>query len=104
MPSTNRSNGGDRDSRGRFVQGNKGGPGNPHGGKVAKLRSALLAAVSQKDLREIIARMVAEAKAGDVQAAKLVLDRCLGPAEAVDVAERLTVIERRLQVERISSR
>jgi len=98
-PSTNGPNGeGDRDSRGRFTKGNPGGPGNPFASKTSKLRSALLGAVTQTAMRRIIKAIVAEAEKGDVQAAKLVFDRCLGPAEALDVLRRLEQIEERLNI------
>lgn len=75
-PSANGPNG--RDSAGRFVEGNVGGPGNPHAKEVARLRSAMLSAVSVDDLREIVAKLVEEAKGGSIPAAKEILDRCLG--------------------------
>ena len=77
-PSTNGSNG--RGSGGRFAKGNAGGPGNPHARKVAQLRSTLLRAISSGDLRAVVKKLLDQAKAGDVQAAKLVIERCLGPA------------------------
>jgi len=51
-PSTNGDNG-DRDERGRFARGNPGGTGNPHAAKVARLRSALLNAVTEQDIMDI---------------------------------------------------
>ena len=87
-----------RDASGRFLPGNPGGTGNPHAKKVGKLRSALLAAVSQADMRAIVKRLVQDAKGGDAAAARLILDRCLGPAEAVDVAVRLLELEVKLGV------
>jgi len=75
-PSPNGSNG--RDSAGKFLPGNGGGPGNPHAGRVAKLRSALMKAVSEKDVRDVAKALVTAAKDGDVQAAKLLFDRVIG--------------------------
>ena len=83
---------------GRFLPGNPGGRGNPHARKVGKLRSAMLAAVSQSDMRAIIKRLVQDAKAGDAAAARLILDRCLGPAEAHDVEVRLLEMEAKLRI------
>ena len=77
-PSTNGSNG--RDSRGRFARGNAGGPGNPNGRKVAELRSALLNAVSRRDVAEIVRKIKQQAKKGDISAARELLDRVLGKA------------------------
>jgi hypothetical protein len=90
-PSLNGPNG--RDSSGRFAKGNSGGPGNPLGHRVAALRRALLEAVSEKDLRAIIAKLVEQAKAGDIQAAKEVLMRTLGKPVETDLIERLEHLE-----------
>ncbi len=79
-PTRNGRNG--RDAFGRFAKGNAGGPGNPHAAQVGQLRRALLDAVSGSDLRAIIAALIAKAKDGDTAAAREVLDRCLGKAEA----------------------
>ena len=93
-PSTSDSNG--RDSSGRFSAGNSAARGNPHARKVAELRSALLAAVSTDDLAAVVRSLVDAAKSGDVQAAKVVFDRVLGPSVALDVMERLDALEARL--------
>ena len=71
-PSPNGSNG--RTENGRFTVGNTGGPGNPHATKVGKLRSALLNAVTESDIQEIVTKLVALAKAGDLAATKILLD------------------------------
>lgn len=68
-----------RDTKGRFQQGNKAGKGNPNAARAQQLRHAMLAAVTTKDIRDVIRAMVRAAKNGDAQAAKLVLDRSLGP-------------------------
>lgn len=84
-----------RDRRGRFATGNRAGRGNPLAGRVQKLRAALVAAVRPQDLREVVAGLLTAAKAGDVQAAKLLLDRCCGPAAALDLELRLAELENR---------
>jgi len=89
-PSTTEGNG--RGARGRFAAGNRFAVGNPHAAKVAKLRSAALAAVSAKDLRGIIRRLVADALAGDVAASREVLSRVLGPYEATDALRELAAL------------
>lgn len=67
------------------MQGNPGGPGNPHGRQVAELRRVILEAVTPDDLRAIIAALVKKAKAGDITAAREVLDRCFGkPAQQTE--------------------
>lgn len=63
---------------GRFVKGWKGGPGNPHASETAKLRAALLKEVKEGDVQAIIRKMIAKAKAGNVDAARLVFDRLFG--------------------------
>jgi hypothetical protein len=79
QPSTNGSNGGsNHDARGHFAKGNRGGPGNPFAARVGKLRSALLSAIKPSDLQAIVAKLVEQAKSGDVAAAKLILDRAVG--------------------------
>ena len=86
--------GGDgRDTRGRFTRGNAGGPGNPHGGQVSRLRSAILAAVDTDDIEAIVRTLVMKAREGDLAAAKEVLDRCVGPPTDGDLTERLDTLE-----------
>ncbi len=85
MPSPNGANG--RDANGRFAKGWKGGPGNPHARRVADIRSVLMSAVSDDDLRAIVSRLVKKAKAGDVMAAREVLDRLLGKAKVAVAIE-----------------
>lgn len=85
-----------RDRNGRFTSGNPGGPGNPHGGQIARLRAALIHAVSEDDVRAIIGKLVEKAKAGDTAAAKVVLERCLGKPVEADLIERLEALEQSL--------
>lgn len=68
----------DRDASGRFVRGNPGGPGNPHAGTVARLRSVLLDTVTEDDLRAVVRALVDEARSGNVPAIRELLDRTLG--------------------------
>jgi hypothetical protein len=81
-PSVNGANGAEgRDAQGRFTKGNSGGPGNPHVSQTAKLRAALLEAVTPEDIREIALKMVKNAKAGNMIATKELLERTIGPAK-----------------------
>lgn len=82
-----------RDARGRFTKGNPGGPGNPAAKRVAALRMALLEAVTEDDMRVIVRRLVKEAKAGNIQAAREVLLRTLGRPLEADLVERLDELE-----------
>jgi len=96
-PKENGANG--RDEKGRFVEGNRGGPGNPNAIKVAKLREALLAAVTAKDLREVVKALVREAKKGDVAAARELFDRVLGKVTtSVEVDGRIENLIQQIQV------
>ncbi len=94
-PSPNGSNG--RDGSGRFAAGNAGGPGNPYAQRVGKLRSALLDAVNEDDLRGVIAALVEKAKDGNVAAAKILFNRCLGPPIASDILERIEALEQQTE-------
>ncbi len=78
-----------RAQNGRFLPGCPAGPGNPLARKANQLRVALSRATTVADVREIAKRMIALAKGGDIQAAKLVFERALGPAEAIDVLAQL---------------
>ena len=75
-PSTNGSTW--RNASGQFVKGNPGGPGNPHAPQVARLRSAMLGAVTEDDIRQIVANLVRQAKSGNWWAVEFLFDRCLG--------------------------
>ena len=94
-PSPNGSNG--RGAGGQFAVGNAGGPGNPHGRRVAQLRAVLLDAVTDDDVQAIVAKLVERAKGGDLRATKAVLDRPPGkppphtpaPVPAPDTARAL---------------
>lgn len=68
----------ERNTRGQFKPGNKGGPGNPFAGKVSLLRKAVLECVSSEDLHGIIKSLVQMAKDGHWQAAKLILAYAIG--------------------------
>ncbi len=84
---------------GRWTKGHKGGPGNPNFNKIALYRKAINDAVSCDDLKRVIRKMVWLATVkGDVAAAKLVLDRCVGA-----VKQEVTIEEagRRLVAEEI---
>jgi hypothetical protein len=74
-----------RDEKGRFGKGNRGGPGNPFARQTAKLRQAALEAVSGDDIHEIIEALKEKAKKGDVAASKLLLSYTIGkPTTAAD--------------------
>lgn len=92
--SPNHANGPERDERGLFVKGNKGGPGNPQIAQVARYRKAIWDAVSTQDVQDVIRAMVTNAKNGDVAAAKVVLERTAGkpPEEAEKAADDMVAL------------
>ena len=93
-PTRNGNNG--RDEHGRFTQGNPGGPGNPYAVQVGKLRTALLNAVTEDDIREIIGALVEKAKEGNIAAARVLFDRTLGKPLEPDILERIEALEERI--------
>ena len=84
QPSPNGGNG-QRGAHGRFAKGNAGGPGNPYARRVAELRSLILEAVTDDDLREIVKTLVKSAKDGDIAAAREVLNRLVGKPGVIDI-------------------
>jgi hypothetical protein len=70
---------------GRFVAGNKCGQGNPHYRRLAANRSAFLEAVGPEQVKALAVRLLAQALAGNVDAARLVLAYAVGrPQPAAD--------------------
>ncbi len=69
-----------RTGNGRFARGNPGGPGNPHARRTGMLRSAMLEAVTEDDVRAVVRGLVDRAKAGDAVAVRELLDRVTGKA------------------------
>lgn len=97
-PSTNGGNGA-RDEGGRFANGNPGGPGNPYAQQVARIRSAILEAVSDDDLRAVVAALVEKARKGDVAAARELLNRLAGKPHAGTWPEDLQLEHERLKLD-----
>jgi len=93
-PLPNGANG--RDDKGQFTKGNGGGPGNPFAQQVAELRKTLLAAVTPKDLRDVVRSLLKQAKEGNIAAVRELLSRLLGPPVEVDILARLEALEERL--------
>ena len=69
---------------GRWQPGESGNPSGrrPGSGEVAKLRAAIA-----EHLPAIVAQLVEAAKAGDVQAVRLLLERVIPPVKAAEVAQ-----------------
>lgn len=92
-PSPNGHNG--RDTAGRFASGNRFGRGNPHARQVADYQRAVREAVTDEDLRRITRKLVERAIAGDVVAAREVLDRVMGKAKvSIEVDDKRATDER----------
>ena len=82
-----------RDEKGQFTPGNPGGPGNPFARQVAALRKALVDAVTPQDIQEVAAALIARAKEGNVQAAKLLLSYAIGKPEQAPQPDHLDAHE-----------
>jgi len=86
-------NGNGRDRAGRFSAGNKLAKGNPFAKQTQDLRVALFRAVTKKDIKAIILKMVEAAKRGDMIAAREVLDRTIGKASNTELLQRVEHLE-----------
>lgn len=76
-----------RNANGRFTKGNPGGPGNPNACRVSAFRKTLLAAVKEKDIKQIVAKLVAKSKQGDIAATKLLLSYTVGAPTSFEITE-----------------
>ena len=88
----------DRDSAGRFAPGNQAarGHGRPLAHEVQELRRCMLEAASPEDMAAVVRRLIEDAKAGSVPAAKLLMDRIWPARAGVDLepaSEGTQVIE-----------
>lgn len=89
-----------RDASGRFALGNPGGPGaiaHERTKRARALRQALHDAVTPEDMAAVARALVERAKAGDVAAARELLDRIIGrplPAEPLSEDEKQHVVVR----------
>ena len=97
-PISNGENGDDdRDAKGRFKPGWKGGPGSPTARYSRQLRErlneALFKVCSPDRLVSAIDAVLKLAEAGDVAALRLLVERIAGPPVAADLIERLEALE-----------
>ena len=94
-PISNGSNGDHDAVTGCFTAGNKAALGRSHPAarRVKRLRAELLRVITPRDIRRIIEALLREAEAGNVQAARELLNRALGPAESVDLLESVENLE-----------
>src|SRR5262249_26958044 len=83
----------DRDERGRFTKGNKGGPGNPFAREVGVLRATMVHAFPPKGFMRLVEVLRQKAEGGDMLAMKYILQYVLGkPTETVD-PDRIAIDE-----------
>ncbi len=73
----------DRDERGRFKPGCRGGPGAGNVRYVTVMRAAIREAVNAGEVREVLRAMLTAAKKGDTAASKLLLEYGLGKPTAI---------------------
>jgi hypothetical protein len=74
-----------RASNGRFALGNKASRGNAFARRMAEHRRAMLDAIGADGVTQVAKKLLAQALAGDVAAARVVLSYCVGrPVEVVD--------------------
>ena len=99
LPSANGDQSG-RKANGQFAKGNPGGPGNPNAAQVGKNRARLYEIIRTADIDLAVKTMRNVMRRGKdtdrLNAARLLLDRALGPYQAVDLEERLTQLEQLL--------
>lgn len=91
-PLSMRPQGAERDAHGRFMPGHGvRSPGNPSVRRLGEMQAAVRRAVTPEALEQVLARLIESATAGDVAAARLVLERALGrvpdgpPGEVLDM-------------------
>ncbi len=82
---------------GRFAKGWKGGPGNPLAAQVGKYRARLFKAIKSKDIDQAvktIREVMTTGKDSDrLAAAKLLLERAMGPIIELDLIGSLEALE-----------
>ena len=72
-----------REANGRFAKGNLGGPGNPFARQTAALRAALINAVTERDIQDILDVLLLNAKGGHLPTIKLLFAYVLGKPKPV---------------------
>ncbi len=98
-PSENGENGENGDGRdsetGRFARGNRAAVGhrNTLGQQAARLRAALLKAVTPGDVRAIVETLIRRARDGDAVAVRVLFGYVLGRPVEHDILERIDALE-----------
>src|SRR4051794_12015927 len=91
----------ERDARGRFARGNKGGPGNPFGRRVAHLREVLLRSATEENVERLANMLMERAFAGDMAAARMLLLYWIGKPKEVAEPDRVDIEEWELATEHV---
>lgn len=74
-----------RDSKGRFIKGNGGGPGRPRKEIEQDYLEATINNVSVNDWKDVVGKALAQAKRGDTAARKWLSDYLLGlPTQKIE--------------------
>jgi hypothetical protein len=74
----------EHDAKGRFVKGNKGGPGNPLAGKVNRVRKAFLEYFEGEAMHALCEFMLRKALSGDPRFCRLILQYTIGKLPSDD--------------------
>lgn len=74
-----------RGQDGRFLKGCEGGPGNPRVRRLGAYQQALHDAITPEALQAVVKTMLVKALAGNTDAARALLDRCLGKGRSPGV-------------------
>src|SRR5262245_5203582 len=74
----------DRDAKGRFAKGNKGGTGNPLAGKVNKVRKAFLEFFEGAAMKILCEFMLRKALSGDPRFCRIILQYTIGKLPSDD--------------------
>jgi len=82
-----------RDAYGRFLKGNRGGPGNPHAKYVNELRKQLFSVQTPEAFYAQWTAMHEKACGGDVPACRLLWEYTFGKPVEYDFIERLERLE-----------
>lgn len=87
----------ERNAAGRFLPGCRPGPGNPNSSHSQRKLFVFRDAITDADIRDLAAALLEKAKAGDIRAAQLLLDKLLPDTGEAELEQRLDEIEKLLK-------
>lgn len=82
---------------GKFARGNKLSKGNVLARRVARIRAEILRKEDPSDVHAVIAAMRSKALEGDATAAKVYLDRVMGPVTPMEIDARIEGLESQIE-------